>query len=107
MAYSRYEMETIINFNEEEKTAHIYTFRKPIIKKLNKLAEERPEECKMVRECNNDGQYSAEYEIPKKWVKINAGSLNKRIMTEEQKQAMAERLKDMRNKRLVKNIVKE
>lgn len=92
MSLSRYEMETIISFNEEEKTAHVYTFRKSIIKKLQNLAEERPEECKLVREENKDGQYSAEYTIPKKWVKINAGSINKRVLTEEQKQASRERL---------------
>ena len=39
MNMARYEQETIINFNEEEKTAGIYTHNKALRQKLAALAE--------------------------------------------------------------------
>ena len=43
MNMARYEQETIINFNEEEKTAGIYTHNKILRQKLAALARDRPE----------------------------------------------------------------
>lgn len=45
MSLSLCEQETIINFNEEEKTASVYTHNKALIRKLDKLAQERPGDC--------------------------------------------------------------
>ena len=42
MNMARYEQETIINFNEEEKTAGIYTHNKMLRQKLAALARDRP-----------------------------------------------------------------
>lgn len=44
MDLSLYEQETIINFCEEEKTAGIYTHNKPLRRKLESLALDRPED---------------------------------------------------------------
>lgn len=66
MQLTRYEMETIINFNEEEKTAGVYTHNKAMRRKLDELTQERPEDCR--RDTAN--QYAASYTIPKSWVKI-------------------------------------
>ena len=41
MNMARYEQETIINFNEEEKTAGIYTHNKVLRQKLAALARDR------------------------------------------------------------------
>lgn len=79
MTLSNYEKETIINFNEEEQTASVYTFNGALKRKLARLSEERPEECKL------DQQHSTgavEYLIPKKWVKVNAPP----VLTEEQRE---------------------
>lgn len=46
MSFSRQEQETIINYNEGDLNAHVYTFNKRLISKLRKLSEERPNECK-------------------------------------------------------------
>lgn len=59
---------------------------------------------------NSDGSICCR--IPKKWLKINPGSANKREMSEEQRQAAAERLKFAREKRFeqcadVKNCGKD
>ena len=49
MNMARYEQETIISFNEEEKTAGIYTHNKILRQKLEALARDRPEDCKIGR----------------------------------------------------------
>lgn len=46
MKQSRLEKETIITFNEQEKTAVIYTHNAALCRKLDKLADERPQEAK-------------------------------------------------------------
>ena len=42
---TRYEQETIINFNEEDATASVYTYNPALRRKLSQLAQERPREC--------------------------------------------------------------
>ena len=49
MNLSLYEQETIINYNEEEATASIYTHNRALIRKLDKFAQERPQECVVAR----------------------------------------------------------
>lgn len=93
MKQSRLEQETIITFNEQEKTAVIYTHNTALCRKLDKLADERPEEAKRLRTFPDGGR---EFEIPKRWVKVNAG-LN---LTDEQRQAMAERAKALNASKL-------
>ena len=74
MNMARYEQETIINFNEEEKTAGIYTHNKALRQKLAALARDRPEDCRLVKAS-----------IPKSWIKI----VPPRIASEAQKAALA------------------
>lgn len=88
MRLSRYEQETIINFNEEEKTASIYTHNKALRHKLEKLAQERPEDCKLTGSFFEE--QAVEYTVPKKWVRINPG-MN---LTEEQRAALSERARN-------------
>ena len=49
MNMARYEQETIIGFNEEEKSAGIYTHNKVLRQKLEALARDRPEDCRLVK----------------------------------------------------------
>ena len=92
MNISRYEQETIINFNEEEKTATVYTMNGRLTRKLIKLAEERPNECKF-KFAEADGK-AVTYIVPKRWIKINAPT--KREYTEEERQAVRERFASYR-----------
>lgn len=64
MSLSRYEQETIINFNEEEKTATVYTMNKSLIRKLERIEAERPEECK-AQQKDADG-LAVTYIVPKR-----------------------------------------
>lgn len=46
---TNYERETIVNFNEGEDTASVYTHNKPLRRRLEQLAQERPEECRLFK----------------------------------------------------------
>ena len=63
--YTKYEQETVINTNQEDKTASIYTCEPPMIRKMDKLALSDPR-IQLVGE--SDGCKT--YEIPKAGVKI-------------------------------------
>ena len=78
---SRYEQETIINYNEDDKTAGVYTHNRALRRKLEQCAEERPEECKLKR-VSREGD-AVDYILPKSWVKIKPT----RILSEAQKAA--------------------
>lgn len=80
------ERETIITFNEKDETASVYTMNGALIRKLDGLAQTRP-----------DG--AQEYEVPKKWVKVNAGP----VLTDEQRKAKAESARAARIAKFGKN----
>lgn len=82
MELTRCEQETIINYNEEEKTASIYTHNRALRRKLDRLAQERPGDC-WPGPMTHGGQ-AAEYIIPKAWVKITPT----RIIGEAQRRAL-------------------
>lgn len=96
MSTSRLEQETIINFNEAEPTATIYTHNGALTRKLEALADQRPEEAKRGRIFSDGGR---DYIVPKRWVKVNAGQ----ILTEERRQALAERAKALNAAKLPQN----
>lgn len=63
-----YERETIICYNEAEKTASVYTHNAALLRRLEGLAQEYPDVCRLER-TNHEGA-AADYIIPKKWVKV-------------------------------------
>lgn len=83
---SNIERETIILFNEAEPVASVYTYNGALKRKLAGLCNTRPEEARRVKD---DGQGGLTFEVPKRWIKVNAGI----IYTEEQKKERAERAK--------------
>ncbi len=94
MNLTRYEQETIINFNEEEKTASVYTHNGTLRRRLEQLAQERPEDCRLFKTCH-DGQ-AVEYIVPKSWLRINPPRVAAPL-TEEQRQQRREQLQAIRN----------
>lgn len=78
-----YERETIINYNEGEATASVYTHNRALRRKLEKLSQERPGDCRLFRTFH-EGE-AVEYYIPKSWVKVTPT----RILSDEQKAARA------------------
>lgn len=91
MNLTPYERETIINYNEGEQTASVYTHNKALIKKLNEYAQQRPEQCQ-VDNISRGGQ-AVDYTIPKTWVRIRPP----RIASEAQKAAARAALERARN----------
>ena len=80
---SLYERETIINFNEAESTAGIYTLNVALRNKLLKLSQSEPD-LKVIRR----GEDMLEVEVPKKWIKVSPP----KKLSEEARRKMAERL---------------
>lgn len=78
--------ENVIEFIENEDRACVTFTQKRYITKIEKLAKSHPEECEILAR-NQDGSICAH--IPVKWVKVSPP----RQMSEEQKQAAAERLR--------------
>lgn len=84
---TKYEQETIFNYNQEEKTASCYTHDPALIRKLDKLAE-NDEAIIVIRE----GDGWKEYNLPKKYLKVRPP----RKLSDEQREEMANRMKSMR-----------
>ena len=57
MKLTRYEQETVINFNAEEKTATLYTRDPVVMRNLDSLVTEYPEAFKQVGETDIDKTY--------------------------------------------------
>lgn len=87
MNLTKYEQETIINYNNEEKTASIFTYDKSLIRKLDKRLVEMSD-MKLIRR----GEDFAEYSLPKKWIKVAFP----RQYSDEQRAEMAERMRAAR-----------
>lgn len=83
---SNEEKETIIIFNDSEKTASVYTCNKSLKNKLDRFCSEE-QEFTIIRE----DKYSKTYMIPKKCVKI----FKPRKFSEEERQKMSLRGKEM------------
>ena len=89
ISYSRLEQETIVNFNEEEAEARVYTFNKSLQNRLQKLTAERPDECRPDPDQRLTGNGAAAFIVPKRWVKV--APPRTRNLTDEQKAEIAAR----------------
>ncbi|MDO4943129.1 MAG: hypothetical protein Q4E73_09895 [Lachnospiraceae bacterium] len=99
MALSRYEQETIVNFNAEEDTAELYTADPVWIRKMDKLIKQNPEQFKRGKSEQYEGKVIAKrYIFPKRFVTIRSKDIERK-MTEEQKRAAAERMKGLNGTR--------
>ena len=84
MALSLIEKETHIIFNEFEPTAWVQTFNPGMKRSLEKLAQERPDKCRLLK-TYDEGE--VRYEVPKKWV---AKIRPERILSDAEKARMTE-----------------
>lgn len=87
------QIETAVNY-DERKIAFFSSDEKKWINRIRKLAEQHPDECQItVQPENNGGCINAKF--PAKWLKV---SVPRSVsMTEEQRQAAAERMRRMRD----------
>lgn len=88
--------ETAYNQTADNKMAEISTNERSWVNKLLKLADKYPDNVHII--AHPDNNYGILLvELPKSWFKINPP--RNRVYTEEEKAAMAERLKNARQKR--------
>lgn len=102
MSYSKLEQETVINFNEEETEARVYTFNRSLQTKLQKLTAERPDECRLDPDQRLTGNGATAFIVPKRWVKVVPP--RKVTMTEEQAIASRERMRALRAQQLGREL---
>lgn len=58
MSISKLEQETIIGFNEAEATASVYTHNAALVRKLEALADSRPDEVQRARSFSDGGRFT-------------------------------------------------
>ena len=68
MKLSKIEQETIINFNEAERTASIYTHNAALKTRLLDLCRDNPAQ---VRQTAANRWGGLTFELPKKWLKVS------------------------------------
>ena len=99
---SKLEQETIINFNEAEKEASVYTFNPALKRKLIDLAEKRPDEVKPAGTLFSED--AVEYLVPKSWIRLYPPR-ETRELTEEQKEAARARIAKIHEARRKKQAI--
>ena len=84
MTISRYEQETIINYNAAEHTATVYTRDKTVMRRLDALVIEYPEHYRLIGETDIDKTY----EMPKSFVSYR----KPRQLSDEQREVARNRM---------------
>ena len=85
MKQSKYEMETILLYNEEEPTANVYTHDPKLIRKLKRLAEKYPDKVYPDRAVHAG---AVSYAVPKSCVSV------REPFSDERRRAASERAKN-------------
>ena len=95
------ESEVCVTALKSEDVAEIYTSDNVYLTKFKKLIEANPNAWKIVNVVErSDGTVSGVMlQAPKRCLSFRAGKEIERVYTEEQKNALTERLKNMRNKK--------
>ena len=91
MKMTRYEQETVINFNAGEKNATLYTRDPAVIRKVDALVTEFPDTFK----CINETDIDKTYEMPKTSVTYR----KPRKISEAQRNAVRKRMRLYNSKR--------
>lgn len=91
MKMTRYEQETVINFNAGEKNATLYTRDPAVIRKVDALVTEFPDTFK----CINETDIDKTYEMPKTSVTYR----KPRKISEAQRNAVRKRMRQYNCKR--------
>ena len=86
MKLSKYEQETIINFNVAESDAVVFTRDKAVIRKLDSLVNEFPEVYKCIGETDIDKTYL----MPKKYVSYRKPRRISKEIREQRKEMMSQ-----------------
>ena len=84
---TKYEMETVVNYNAGEQTATVYTRDKSVIRKLDRLVADYPDSYKMLKQTDIDKTYS----MPKSYVTYR----KPRMIRDEQREQARQRMEKL------------
>lgn len=102
MGFLKIEQEVMISFNAAEDTAELYTADPVMIRKMDRLVEENPEQFSGKVHSTYHGEvYAKKYFFPKKFVVIRTKDI-KRNVSEEQKEKARERMKRINDSKHMK-----
>lgn len=91
MKLSNIERETVLNFNEAERTASVYTHNPALKNQLLDLCRTHPEQ---VRQTADNGWGGLTFELPKKWLRI----VPPRVLTPAQRAVLDRMNQEKHNK---------
>lgn len=81
---TKYEMETVVNYNAGEQTATVYTRDKSVMRRLDQLVVDHPDSYKLLNETDIDKTYS----MPKSYVTYR----KPRAVSDEQREQARQRM---------------
>ena len=87
MKLSRYEQETIVNYNAGEQTATLYTRDKVVMRKLDTLVADFPDTYKLIEQ----DEVSKTYSFPKSFVSYR----KPRKLSDEQREKVRKQMKNI------------
>ena len=90
MKLSRYEQETIVNYNAGEQTATVYTRDKAVMRKLDTLVADFPDTYKLM----NKDEVSKTYSFPKSYISYRKPRTISKEQRERARQMMIRRNKE-------------
>lgn len=88
MAFLKVEQEVMISFNAAEDTAEMYTADPVMIRKMDKLVEENPEQFRGEVHSRYQGEvYAMKYFFPKRFVVIRTKDITRNVSEEQREKA--------------------
>lgn len=81
---TKYEMETVVNYNAAEQTATVYTRDKSVMRKLDRLVADYPDTYKLINQTDIDKTYS----MPKTYVNYR----KPRVLSDKQREQARQRM---------------
>lgn len=84
---TKYEMETVVNYNAAEQTATVYTRDKSVMRRLDRLVADYPDTYKLINQTDIDKTYS----MPKSYVNYR----KPRVLSSKQREQARQRMKKL------------
>lgn len=81
---TKYEMETVVNYNAGEQTATVYTRDRVVMRRLDRLVADYPDSYKLLKQTDIDKTYS----MPKSYVTYR----RPRAVSDEQREQARQRM---------------
>jgi len=84
---TKYELETVVNYNAAEQTATVYTRDKSVMRRLDRLVADYPDTYKLINQTDMDKTYS----MPKSYVNYR----KPRVLSSKQRERARQRMKKL------------